>query len=596
MYDPAPVDGFRSERLEKENADLQARLNDLRLRMREPEEIVRAIRDGEVDAFVVTQPGGERIYSLRAGDLLYRAMIEDMKDGAAAVDPSGLIVYCNASFAQLMKGEATSIIGTRIFGFAPVESRSFFDALREPAGEGTRRQELTLRASDGALVPVQATINRIHLEGDSIFCLVVTNLTDQKRQEQLLVESRRKDEFLAMLAHELRNPLVPIRYAAESLRSADMDPARVAWARDVINRQVTQLTHLVDDLLDVSRITRGKVNLHKEPLEIAGVVGCALEIARPLIKARGQELTVSSFDTGLRVEADATRLAQVISNLLNNASKFTPDGGRIWLEVERHGASVHVIVRDSGVGIAPELLPEIFNLFTQADASQRRSQGGLGIGLTLVRSLVEMHGGTVEGTSEGLNRGSQFLVRLPLLAEALPQTDISPRRDLPAPAALPTHKILVVDDNLDVAESFSQWLASCGHDVRAVHSGELALTEALAFRPTIMFVDVGLPGMDGYETARRLRAMPELEGVLLIAATGYGRDEDRQLSLDAGFDQHWVKPFAPEMLADFLAEVQGGTLSSRRTEAPPDAALHRSSKGGAKGRTGPYRRSRSRPA
>jgi PAS domain S-box-containing protein len=557
MYDPVPVNGFRSERLAKQNADLQARLNDLQLRLREPEEIIRAIRDGEVDAFVVTQPDGERIYSLRAGDLLYRAMIEDMKDGAVAVDPSGLIVYCNAAFAELMKGQAASIIGTRIFGFTPVESRPFFDALREPASEGTRRQELTLRASNGELVPVQATINRIHLEGDPIFCLVVTNLTDQKRQEQLLVESRRKDEFLAMLAHELRNPLVPIRYAADSLRSAELDPARVAWARDVINRQVTQLTHLVDDLLDVSRITRGKVTLHKKPLEIAGVIDCALEAARPLIEARGQELTVSSFDTGLRVEADGTRLAQVISNLLNNASKFTPDGGRIWLGVEQHGASVHVIVRDTGVGIAPELLPEIFNLFTQADASQGRSQGGLGIGLTLVRSLVEMHGGTVEGTSEGLNRGSQFVVRLPLLAKAVPQPDTSPRRDLPARPALAPQKILVVDDNRDVAESFSYWLATCGYEVRAVHTGELALTEALAFRPAIMFVDVGLPGMDGYETARRLRAMPELEGVLLIAATGYGRDEDRQLSLDAGFDQHWVKPFAPEVLADFLAEVQG---------------------------------------
>jgi PAS domain S-box-containing protein len=337
MNEAGNDDPSLTARLEEENRTLRAQLEALRLRLHEPEEIMRAIRDGEVDAFVVSEPNGERIYSLRTADLLYRAMIEEMQDGAVAMDASGIIVFCNAYFAGLMKAERASIVGTGMSRFAPFESHSFFDALTEPSENATHRQQLALRASDGELVPVLAAMNRIDVEGNLVFCLVVTSLADEKRKEELLAESRRKDEFLAMLAHELRNPLAPIRYAAESLRASDLDLTRVARAREVINRQVTQLTHLVDDLLDVSRITRGTVVLQREPLDLNGIVARSLESMLPLVEARRQKLIVRQAPERLRVLADGTRLVQVLSNLLNNASKFTPQGGRIWLSVERHG-------------------------------------------------------------------------------------------------------------------------------------------------------------------------------------------------------------------------------------------------------------------
>jgi PAS domain S-box-containing protein len=556
-------------RLEAENRALRAQLDDLRLRLHEPEELVRAIRGGEVDSFVVSEPNGERIYSLRTADLLYRAMIEQMQDGAVAVDASGVIVFCNAYFAGLMKAERASIVGTGISRFAPLESRSFFDALTRESGDAERRSQLVLRASDGELVPVLAAMNRIDVEDNQVFCLVVTSLADEKRKEELLAESRRKDEFLAMLAHELRNPLAPIRYAAESLRASDLDTARVAWARDVISRQVTQLTHLVDDLLDVSRITRGMVVLQREPLELRGVVARSVEGMLPLIEARRQKLIVRQPPEPLSALADNTRLVQIVSNLLNNASKFTPEGGRIWLIVERHNEWVHLIVRDTGVGIAHHLLPEIFNLFTQADRSPGRSQGGLGIGLTLVRNLVELHGGTVEGSSEGPDRGSEFVVRLPLLIDSK-QEAADPGGSAATPTRVRRRRILVVDDNPEVADSFAYLLASWGQEVRTVSSGETALTEASTFRPQIMFIDIGLPGLSGHETAKKLRGMPELEGVILIAVTGYGQNEDRRRSLEAGFDQHWVKPFRPELLTDLLGEVRG-PRGSAGTADPPSA-------------------------
>ena len=459
-----------------------------------------------------------------------------------------------------MKADQGSIVGARIFQFATADSRGFFDALQQVDGEGSR-QELPLRASDGNLVPVLATLNRIHLDENQVFCLVVTDLTDQKRQQELLVESRRKDEFLAMLAHELRNPLAPIRYVAESLRSPDVSQSKVDWAREVIDRQVTQLTHLVDDLLDVSRITRGKVTLQLETLAINDVIARAVEAALPFVERRRQELVVRPSPTPLLVKADVTRLAQVVSNLLNNASKFTPEAGQIWLTVEPHEAWLQIVVKDSGVGIEPAFLPEIFNLFSQADASQGRTQGGLGIGLTLVRSLVELHGGTVKGHSDGPGHGSEFTVRLPLAAQGREHDrpkEPNRTQDLPG---LPTlaqatpRRILVVDDNIDVAETLSLWLESLGHEVRIAHSGEMALTEACAFRPHVVLMDVGLPGMSGHETARQLRLRPELTGVVLIAVTGYGREEDRELSLAAGFDQHWVKPFPPEALSDLMSKI-----------------------------------------
>jgi len=524
----------------------------------EADEIIRAIRDGEVDAFVVKEASEEKIYSLRRADLLYRAMIEQMKDGAVALDPSGLIVYCNAYFAQLVKAERGALVGTKIFPFAPGEAEGFFAGLSAPPN-GTTQRELELRATDGATVPVLAVMNRIGLgDGSDVYCLIVTDLRDQRRREELIIEGRRKDEFLAMLAHELRNPIAPIRYAAARLRSGDPTPSRLDWARDVINRQVDQLTRLVDDLLDVSRITRGKISLDLAPIEVDTIVARAVEAVRPLVEARKQDLKVTRPFERLTVNGDATRLAQVVSNLLNNAVKFTPERGQISIsvEVDKQGERpgwVRLSVADSGVGIRAELVPEMFNLFAQGAENQGRAQGGLGIGLTLVRSFVEMHGGTVTGSSEGPGRGSTFVVRLPLLAER----DAAPQRDraASAAAAVVPRKILVVDDNLDVAESLSGFLEDCGHEVRVAQTGELALDEARTFRPDVMLIDVALPGINGHEAARRIRSTVELQGTTLVAVTGYGQEEDRRLSRQAGFDHHWVKPLSFDKLTDLLASL-----------------------------------------
>jgi len=526
----------------------------------ESEDIVRAIRAGEVDAFVITKAQEERIYSLRSADLLYRAMIEDMKDGAVALDPSGLIVYCNAYFAQLVKADRASLVGAKILPFVPGDGNEFFDSMRVDLENGTRRRELELRAADGTLVPVLAVMNRIRLEDDDhVYCLVVTDLTDQKQRDQLLVEGQRKDDFLAMLAHELRNPIAPIRYAAERLGMAAVTPERLLWARDVIARQTEQLTRLVDDLLDASRIARGKVTLNLDPLDVDAVVSRAVDALRPIIESRRQDLRITRSGGRLRVRGDATRLTQAISNLLHNAAKFTPEGGRISIDVGREQASdgaslVRIAVTDDGIGITPGVLPDIFKPFSQAESAPGRAQGGLGIGLTLVRSFVEMHGGTVTGASEGSGRGSTFVVRLPLLAEP---TAAQPEAGAPPIAvAVTPRRLLVVDDNRDVAETLSLWLEDAGHEVRVAHTGAEAVRLAESFRPEVLFVDIGLPDGSGYELARRLRVLPELRGSMLIAVTGYGQENDRRRSKEAGFDLHWLKPLTADMLSALLTSLE----------------------------------------
>jgi PAS domain S-box-containing protein len=528
----------------------------------EAEEIVRAIRHGEVDAFVVREAAEERIYSLRSADTLYRAMIEEMKDGAVALDASGLIVYCNAYFAQLVRAERAAIIGARIGSFVADGGDGFFDVKREGVTAGTSRRELTLLAGNGATVPVLAAMNRIDLDGTDVYCLIVTDLSDQKHRDQLLIEGRRKDEFLAMLAHELRNPIAPIRYAAERLRIGGMTPERVQYAREVIGRQVDQLTRLVDDLLDVSRITRGKISLDLEPIEIDQVVARAVEVVRPLIEARKQDLRITQPGARLRVQGDAVRLAQVLSNLLHNAAKFTPEGGQIDLIVEEEREApgtdprwVRLVVADNGAGMAAHLLPDMFKLFVQADSTPGRSLGGLGIGLMLVRTFVEMHGGTVSGESAGLGKGSRFTVRLPLLGRA-PERDASPAGEgPPVEGAVTSRKIVIVDDNADVADSLAAWLGDCGHDVRVASTGEAALREAQAFAPEVMLIDIGLPDMSGHEAVAKLRRMPETANSLLVAVTGFGQAEDRRLSEASGFDLHWIKPVSFEALSGLLASL-----------------------------------------
>ncbi|MGE0127313.1 MAG: PAS domain-containing protein [Blastocatellales bacterium] len=382
--------------------------------------------------------------------------------------------------------------------------------------------------------------------------------------ESLREADRRKDEFLATLAHELRNPLAPIRNAIEILAKRGDDPAVVTRASEVMERQVQQMVRLLEDLLEVSRIGRGKISLQKAPVDLTEVVAAAVETSRPLVEAHRHKLTVSLSERPVCIEADAARLAQALTNLLNNAAKYTEDGGRIDLTAERVNGEAVLRVRDNGIGIAPEMLPQVFDMFAQVESATDRSHGGLGIGLTLVRRLIELHGGKIEAHSAGLGKGSEFLVRLPALAESQAAPVRKPAKDISAQAANGSRRILIVDDNIDSAESLAMLLQLDGHEVHIAHDGLAALEEAHAFQPDVMLLDINLPEMDGYEVARRLRREAAMKGMTLVAMTGYGQEEDRQRTLEAGFQLHLVKPVDLDMLHELLPSLPANQSDKER--------------------------------
>jgi signal transduction histidine kinase len=363
--------------------------------------------------------------------------------------------------------------------------------------------------------------------------------------------NHRKDEFLAMLAHELRNPLAPIRTAVQLLRLKELTEPHRRQARDVIERQVEHLVNLIDDLLDVSRITRGMITLQLEPVLIGAIVARAVETARPAIDANRHSLALDLPDELISVEGDKTRLVQVIANILHNAAKFMDPGGQIRLSVRRDGTTAAIKIADTGIGIAPEAIPKIFELFTQVHSRSERAQGGLGIGLALVRRLTEMHGGTVGVNSEGSGRGAEFTVRLPIMASQVASLSRQ-RGEKGAVPAIPPQRILVADDNHDAAEALSLQLQLAGHDVRTAHDGAEAVAIAATFDPDIVLLDLGMPKMDGYEAARQLR-LHAGRRMTLIALTGWGQQQDRDRTADAGFDAHLVKPVAEANLFKTLA-------------------------------------------
>jgi len=364
---------------------------------------------------------------------------------------------------------------------------------------------------------------------------------------------RRKDEFLAMVAHELRNPLAPIRTAAQLLRVKELDESHRARARDIIERQVDHLVCLIDDLLDVSRITRGVITLRREPVLLGAVVARAVESMRHAIDTRRHELRVELPDELIAVEGDKTRLVQIIGNLLHNAAKFTDDGGRIVLKVSREGRNAAIAVKDTGIGISTELLPKVFDLFTRVHASSDPGEGGLGIGLALVRRLTEMHGGTVTAHSDGAGLGAEFIVRLPLVANHTIPLQPPVENPLPVMAA---RRILVADDNHDSAEVLATLLNLHGHDVRVAHDGVEALEIAESFLPDVVLLDLGMPKMDGYETARQTRSRPWGKHAMLIALTGWGQQQDRHRTAEVGFDAHLVKPVTDADLFQLLATTK----------------------------------------
>lgn len=382
-------------------------------------------------------------------------------------------------------------------------------------------------------------------------CLDVTERT--RAAEELRAADRRKDEFLAMLAHELRNPLAPISTAAELLKIPAIAPELTRQTSEIIARQVQHMTRLVDDLLDVSKVTRGLVTLEKEAVDLKTIVNSAIEQVRPLIESRRHDLTVRATAPHAFVEGDRIRLVQVVANLLNNAAKYTPEGGKIALAIEVEETAVKLSVRDNGMGIAPGLLARVFDLFAQGERTPDRSQGGLGLGLALVKNLVGLHGGTVMACSDGQDRGSIFTITLPLMAA--PLSRLLPSSEAEAAQATRPLRIMIVDDNADAAETLGALLHAAGHQVSVKYDAKTALEEIGDLLPQVFILDIGLPDMDGYELARRLRSSPETENAVKIALTGYGQLHDRSLSKAAGFNHHMVKPVDIEQLANILAGV-----------------------------------------
>jgi len=416
-------------------------------------------------------------------------------------------------------------------------------------------------ARDWAALEELASRAAIAFENAHLYRSLQSEIVERRAAEAELQEAnQRKDEFLAMLSHELRNPLAPIRNALEVIRRIAPPDPKFTWAGDVMDRQVRHLTRLVEELLDVARISQGKIQLNKEPIDLAAVIAQSVETAQPFIDARGHSLTVKLPDTPVWLQGDFARLSQVVSNLLHNAAKYSEDGGRIQLELSVEDGHALIVVRDNGIGIDAALLPRIFDLFQQGSRSLDRIQGGLGVGLTLARRLVELHGGRVEAHSEGAKKGAEFRVCIPCVSIVRSGTE----ELASAPAVAPVHgrRILIVDDNQDAAESIAQYLQLEGHEVKTVGDGMQALACVPVFAPQIVILDIGLPVLSGYEVAQRMRGMPATQHALLVALTGYGQKEDQLRAMEAGFDRHFVKPTDPRTLVELIAQWPGAEAAA----------------------------------
>jgi PAS domain S-box-containing protein len=509
------------------------------------------------------------------------AMFETALDCIVSIDHTGIVVEFNAAAERTFGYSRDNVIGRELAAILiPPQYREQHRkglALYLETGAGpvlNQRLELSAIRADATEFPIELTVIRIPIDGPPLFTAFLRDITERRQAEQALRDSEnrerqtanelrqlaaelsegdhRKNEFLAMLAHELRNPLAPIRNALQIVQLSGEGGETIRSASEMMKRQIAQLVRLVDDLLDVSRISRGKIELRRERVELSSIISQAIETTRPAVECANHQLTVELPSRPIYLDADPVRLAQVFSNLLNNSCKYTEREGQISLAAEVHENEVVISVRDTGVGIPPEALPKIFEMFTQVDRSLERSQGGLGIGLTLVQRIVELHGGSVTATSAGVGRGSEFVVRLPTVVEQLGQI---PKSDISKTTPNPSHRILVADDNRDSALSLALLLRMSGNETQLAHDGTAALEAAATFNPEIVLLDIGMPKMNGYEVARKLRETEAGKKMVLIALTGWGREEDRQKSRDAGFDGHLVKPVEHDVLTRLLFEL-----------------------------------------
>lgn len=501
---------------------------------------------------------------------LLRITLNSIGDAIIATDANEIVTFINPVAQELIGWSEEESVGKPLSALLHIVNEETGRPAESPVAKVIASGRVAglanhtiLISRDGTRRPIDDTAAPIRNEEGQFVgvILVFRDITERRRLERelhqrsldLVDRDRRKDEFLAVLAHELRNPLAPIANRLHVLRLQFTGHPEIERAGAMMERQLSHLVRLVDDLLDVSRITRGKFELRKQPIDLAAVVDRTVESVRSLMNERRHHLWIDLPTQALRLEADPDRLEQVLANLLNNAAKYTPPGGEIRLSAQREGGEIVLRVRDNGIGIRAEALPQLFDLFHQSDRVPGRVSEGLGIGLTLVRNLVEMHGGSVSATSAGPNQGSEFVVRLPALPSS--SAPVPPLAASPPPPDQPL-RILVTDDNSDSAESMAMLLAVMGHDTRIAYDGEQALQIVKEFPPQVIFLDIGLPhGLDGYELARRLRRQSGLENVLLVAMTGYGQEEDRQKSKSAGFDHHLVKPADLSEINRLLADA-----------------------------------------
>ena len=530
-----------------------AKLTDLE----EIHELVRAVRRGEVDAFIADQEGEERIYS---GTPVHQALAQQYSLTKAITDnaTTALFILDEKQQCVFMNPAAEQLTGYNLDEVRTL-NRTFHDLVHHSRSDGsaypdsecplnnaipthaqTKGEEIFVH-KDGHFFDVAYAASPIHdANGDAVGTVIeLRDITERKRIEQALRGAdQRKDEFIATLAHELRNPLAPISNLLALMKQFENDPKMIRNARDTIERQLNKMVRLVDDLLDVSRITRNTIELKLEAVELKSAINDALEMCRPMIEPLGHEVSLHLPAGPVYLNADAARISQVLGNLINNACKFTPREGRIDISAERVHGEIHIKVKDNGVGIPKEQIGKVFEMFAQV-GSAGDTFGGLGIGLALAKQLTEMHGGTIEARSDGESLGSEFTVRLPTINDSAP---VPVERTETHDAAPSGRRILVVDDNLDSAESMAILLRLSGNECRMAHDGPQSIEIAETFRPDIMLLDIGLPGMGGHEVCSLIRSQPWGKDIWIMAMTGWGQAEDRKRSKEAGFDAHLVKP------------------------------------------------------
>jgi PAS domain S-box-containing protein len=521
----------------------------LRARLAEAEDMLRAIRQGEVDALVVEGAGGNQVYTLHSADEPYRDLVEQMQEGAVVLTSQGDILYANVRFAALVGEPLESVVGGRFDRFVDAADRDDFETLLR-AGSGRRRGRLI--GSDSGAFEVSLSLTAAASSQGDRLNLIVTDLTQlleaNNNLERAKRASRTKDEFLAMLAHELRSPVGAISNAVRVLELTRAQGEPATAAHDVIARQVGHISHLITDLLDVERVVSGKIRLNRQRLDLADAVRRA--VASVTSDAR-LDRHVDIRTEAVWVDGDAVRIEQVLTNLLTNAIKYTPPGGQIRVTLRAEGSDAVLSVEDTGFGISPELLPSIFDLYVQSDRTIDRAQGGLGIGLTLVRRLVELHGGTIEASSGGEGLGSRFTVRLRQVPGGA--ADLSFREE----GRAKTRRVLLIEDSSDAREMLRMVLELAGHEVFEAADGVTGLELLNTVRPDVGIIDIRLPlpSLDGYQIARRIREDPHGRSMLLVALTGYGSAGDARRASEYGFDHHLVKPVDPDHLARLLSNV-----------------------------------------